>query len=264
MGALATGQRPLRQRQQLADQPLEAAAVHRAQAERDLEDLLEEVLRRRAPTQPAGAVAAGRELRLEVVLERAQEPAWVDADDDHEEVEREQQVDGLEHLDDAVGGAAVEVVDVEDDALDVGSGAVAVAQPAAEVAEVAPHGREQAHPLAVVGRGRALGEVVVHDPSGRDPRELVVGGVALGPRRGQRLALLPALGLDAVLDLLAPRGQRLLGVEQRLDRAGDAGHGGERGQDRLPLQAEREDRGHEQHGERDERERAVALRALAR
>ena len=149
--------RPLREWQQLADQPLEADPLHRPQGERDLEDLLEEVVRRGLPAPPAGAVSAGRKLGLEVVLERAEQPARVDADDDHEEREREQQVDGLQDVDDLVGRAAVEVVDVEDDALDVGPRAVAVARRRAGRRSRAAR-REQAHALAVVGRGRAVGE----------------------------------------------------------------------------------------------------------
>ena len=52
--------------------------------------------------------------------EGAQQPAGVDGDDHDEQRDGEQQLDGFEHLDHPVRGAAVKVVDIDDDPVDGG------------------------------------------------------------------------------------------------------------------------------------------------
>nr|WP_239014360.1 hypothetical protein [Archangium violaceum] len=51
---------------------------------------------------------------VEPLRERLAPPVRIDSHDHDEELEGEQQVDGLDDLDDPLGRAAVEVVDVED------------------------------------------------------------------------------------------------------------------------------------------------------
>jgi hypothetical protein len=52
--------------------------------------------------------------------DRAQQPARVHVDDHDEQLHGQEQVDGLEHFHHPRGWAAVEVVDVDDDPIDLG------------------------------------------------------------------------------------------------------------------------------------------------
>src|SRR6266700_1317106 len=89
--------------------------------ERHLENLLE-IVRGRWLVDLV-PVAGRRALRRDgqrrvVLLEGVSQPAGVDGHDDDEQREREQEMDGLEDIDDALRLAPVEVVDVEDDAVE--------------------------------------------------------------------------------------------------------------------------------------------------
>ena len=113
-------------RREAVDHVAEPLCAHRQQRERDLKDLLEVVEGCGLPVQPllirlprlARLTHCPRLERLGVLPERVQQPPRVDADDDHEERKRQEQVHRLQHVDHLRFGAAVEVVDVENDAVD--------------------------------------------------------------------------------------------------------------------------------------------------
>ena len=106
----------------------------------------------------------------------------VDGNDDHEERECEQQVHGFEHLNDARRGAAVEVVDVEDDpvrrTVELLSfrATVVVRNEARQRLEIVADCRYDAEPLAVIVAGVATGQEVGVDgacvETGRHPVEV--------------------------------------------------------------------------------------------
>src|SRR3954464_10265741 len=54
-------------------------------------------------------------------------PSHVHADYDHEQLEGQKKMDCLEHLHDLVGGAAIEIVDVQNDSIDGNHAVVLVA-----------------------------------------------------------------------------------------------------------------------------------------
>ena len=175
---------------QLGHEARHAGLADWAERERDLEDLLEVVQRRRLPdlcgidaVRPGtrcrrgigGAVPArdsgrrealagiGADLRQQLGVmepERLQQPAWVDGDDDDEERQGQDQVHRLEHLDDPARRAAIEVVDIEDDPVDHreigllrgGRSAGGLPVPAVRgLGHALPLGREDvAHPREVV------------------------------------------------------------------------------------------------------------------
>jgi hypothetical protein len=95
-------------------------------------------------------------------------------------------------------------------------------QPVAQVREVAAHGREQPHALAVLRGGGTLGEVVPNDAPGRDQRQLLIGRRPFRAVLLERLLLLRAFVVDSVFDLLPALAQGPLRVEHRLDQGGYA------------------------------------------
>src|SRR5262249_38681674 len=95
--------------------------AERLDPERHLEDLLE-IVRGRwlvnlVPIARRRALRRDGQRRV-VFLKRMSQPAGVDGHDDDEQREREQEMDSLEDVDDALRLAPVEVVDVEDDAVE--------------------------------------------------------------------------------------------------------------------------------------------------
>ena len=116
-----------RTRGQARDQATESVRVHGREHVRNLENLLKVVVRRAAANLAAvGPILApalnpvfGLAEHLRVVLvQRAHEPAGIDGHHDHEQAHTEQQMHGLQDLDHARGRTAIEIVDVQDDAVD--------------------------------------------------------------------------------------------------------------------------------------------------
>src|SRR5262249_31422967 len=77
-----------------------------------------------------------------------------------EQRERQDHVDRLQYLDHALGRTAIEVVDVEDDALDVRR-ILARREKAGELLEVAVHRGDDAEVVAIVVGGGALDDEVL-------------------------------------------------------------------------------------------------------
>ncbi len=156
-----------------------------------------------------GIAVAGPAQFLVVARQRAHQPARVHAHHHHEQREGQQQVHRLEHLHHRAGGAAVQVVDVEDDPLHRHHALrlrLAGAQLLGQGLEIASHRGHQAQVLPVVRRAGALGE---EPGQALAVAQFVDAGVELlGPLRG----LAHALGGGALLGLEAThrRLQRLL------------------------------------------------------
>ncbi len=92
--------------------------------------------------------------------ERAEQPARIDAHDDHEQLECQQQVDRLQNVDDGLRGTTIEIVDIQDDSihpLAAGQQGL-VAEPFGQGFEVPPHERDQPEVLAIIVRAGAIGE----------------------------------------------------------------------------------------------------------
>src|SRR3954447_25367725 len=119
--------------------------------ERDLKDLLEVIDGGRLVLP---RVVSIRERRKPLVQRRGQ-PASVDSDDYDEQLKRQQQVDRLQDVDDAVRWATIEVVYVEDDPVRRALGIVlwcrvVLAGEVGKVFEVAAHHRDLGQQAPVV------------------------------------------------------------------------------------------------------------------
>ena len=110
-----------------------AARGHRLEPERDLKDLLQVVLWRHGSygstvmlltwIHAARLIHAPRQPRV-ALPERLLDPSRVHRHDDHEQLERQQHVNELQDAHDVLRLAAVEIVDVEDDAIDGAKAAI--------------------------------------------------------------------------------------------------------------------------------------------
>ena len=185
----------------------------RANAKRELEDLLQVVVGRR--------VAIGRPFvgkRRQLRRQGRAQPAGVNGDDHHEQLESEQQMHSFEHLDHLRRRTAIEVVDVQDDAVDAAvvglaldDGLVVRGDELLEVPEVFPDDREQAEVLAIVGTAGPLGEELAENPFRGEFLEPLLE--CFDPRR--RIVLLGASGLEVHA---RPVELRLRKVDRRADR----------------------------------------------
>jgi hypothetical protein len=96
-------------------------------------------------------------------LESFHEPPWVDGEHDHEDRDGQHEVDRFEHFDNALRGAPVEVVDVQDNPIDARSAAVRLAHCLAEAVshllEVTSNQVDDAEPVAIVRAFGALFDV---------------------------------------------------------------------------------------------------------
>jgi hypothetical protein len=115
----------LRRRPGRGDEVLRAGLrTHHRHGERELEDLVEVV------------VGVGDQIGMRD-QQRAAQPTRIDADHHREQWQGQQQVHGLEHLDDLARRASVEIVDVQHDAFDRAlAGSPGIGQPAFEFAQV--------------------------------------------------------------------------------------------------------------------------------
>jgi hypothetical protein len=182
-------------------------------------------------------VVLGRVERVAVVRgQRLLQPAAVDPDY-HEEVERQQQVDGLQHLGDLGVGAAVEVVDVEHDPLDAGARTGRcrrLGDERDEPLEVAAHPRDEPQLVEVVRAGRPFPDELEH-------LTVAVVGTALESGQFPPGGLLLRLGLRQpathVVQLLPALRAALVDLLEDPDRAAEPrqqcrGHDADRGENR--------------------------------